>query len=109
MQKKYARIAFGILTGLFGAIAVGQWPKYASAIQMLLYTVLVLGLMLISFWSDRGRARFWRAIGLVLLLHFALLFSIRSLFPFRTILVIIPIAIVEAIFASTLFLKTVGY
>ena len=99
---------FGMVTGLMGAASIGQWPEYAGQIQMALYSVIVLGLLLIGFWSDRSRQRFWSGIGLVVLLHSALLISIRSLFPFKTILVVIPIAISEGIIAATLFLKTVG-
>ena len=109
MQKKYLIAIFGIGTGLIGAVSVGQWPEYARQIQMALYSIIVLGLLLIGFWSDRSRQRFWMGIGLVVLLHSATLISIRSLFPFKTILVVIPIALTEGVIAVTLFLKTVGY
>lgn len=109
MPKKYVIMIFGIVTGLMGAVFVGQWPEYAVQIQMALYSVLVLGLLVIGFWSDRSRQQFWRGIGLVVLLHLALLISIRSLFPFKTILAVIPIAIAEGVIAGTLFLKIIGY
>jgi hypothetical protein len=109
MQKKYMIALFGIGTGLMGAASVRQLPGYASQIQMVLYTVIVLGLLIIGFWSDLGRQKFWKGICLVALLHLAILISIRSLFPFKTILVVIPIAVTEGIIAATLFLKMVGY
>jgi hypothetical protein len=109
MQKKYVIMIFGIATGLIGAASVSQWPDYASQIQIVLYTVIVLGLLLIGFWSERSRQKFWKGICLVVLLHLALLVSIRSLFPFKTILLVIPMAIMEGIIAATLFLKVVGY
>ena len=76
---------------------------------MALFTVIVLGLLLIGFWSDRRHQGFWRGLGLVALLHSAILISMRSLFPFKTILIVIPLAIIEGVIAATLFLKTVGY
>ena len=109
MQKKFVIMIFGLVTGLVGAASVGQYPKYAGQIQVGLYSIIVLGLLLIGFWSDRRRQRFWQAIGLVVLLHAALLISMRSLFPFKTILVLIPIAIMECVVAATLFLLAVGY
>jgi hypothetical protein len=109
MQKKFVIMTFSIATGLLGAASVGHWPRYASQIQMALYSVIVLGLLLIGFWSDRLRQRFWRGIFVVMLLHSAILISMRSLFPFKTILIVIPIAVMEGVIAATLFLRTVGY
>jgi hypothetical protein len=109
MPKKYVVIIFGSVAGLVGEESVYHWPNYAAQIQMLLYTVIVLGSLLIGFWADRGREKVWKGICVVVLLHVALLVSIRSLFPFKTILAIIPMAIMEGTIAATLFLKLVGY
>jgi hypothetical protein len=108
-KKKYTRVFIAILTGVLAAASVSRWPNYAPLIQMLFYSGVVLGLLIIAFWTDHGRRRFWVGICLVVLLHIACLLLIRPLFPFKTILVVIPVALMEITAAAILFLKTVGY
>jgi hypothetical protein len=108
MKKTITTVAC-IATGVIGAASVRGWPEYATQIQMVLYTVMVLGLLFIGLWSERGRAKFRTGLCLLVLLHLLVLASMRSLFPFKTILVVIPVAIVEAIIGATLFLRLVGY
>lgn len=109
MKRKYVVMVFATVTGLVGAASVGQWPSHAPLIQMVLYSVIVLGLLLISFWSDRSQREFWKGIGLVVLLHVGFLILIRSLFPFKTILIVLPMALTEGVVAATLFLRVIGY
>jgi hypothetical protein len=109
MKRKYVVAVFATVTGLVGAASVRQWPDHASLIQMVLYSAIVLGLLLISFWSDRSQREFWKGIGLVLLLHAGFMVLIRSLFPFKTILIVLPMAITEGVVAATLFLRVIGY
>jgi hypothetical protein len=109
MKRKYVAMIFATVTGFVGAAAAAQWPDYASLIQMVLYSVIVLGLLFISFWSDRGRQKFWKGIALVVLLHVVFLILIRSLLPFKTILIVFPMAITEGVVAATLFLRVIGY
>jgi hypothetical protein len=109
MKKKYVAMIFATVTGFVGAAAAGQWPDYASLIQMVLYSVIVLGLLFISFWSHRGRRKFWKGIALVALLHVVFLILMRSLFPFKTILIVLPMAIIEGVVAATLFLRVISY
>jgi hypothetical protein len=109
MKRKYVVMIFATVTGLVGAASAGQWPNYASLIQMVLYSVIVLGLLFISFWSDRGRRKFWKGIALVVLSHVVFLILIRSLFPFNTFLIVLPMAIIEGVVAATLFLRVIGY
>jgi hypothetical protein len=109
MKRKYVVMVFATVTGLLGAASVGRWPGYTTLIQMALYSVIVLGMLLLSFWTDRRQREFWKGIGLVVLLHAGFLILIRSLFPFRTILIVLPMAITEGVVAATLFLRVIGY
>jgi hypothetical protein len=109
MQKKYITAAYASLVGLLGAASVGAWPSHASQLQMAIYTLLVLGLLAIGFWSDRGRPRVREAAAASLILHTIFLFAIRQVFPFKTILVLLPYAIIEGTALAIIFLKIVGY
>jgi cytochrome bd-type quinol oxidase subunit 2 len=109
MKIKYVVMIFATVTGLVGAASASQWPNHASLIQMVLYSVMVLGLLFLSFWSDRGRREFWKGIAFVVLLHAVFLLLIRSLFPFKTILIVLPMAITEGVVAATLFLRVSDY
>jgi hypothetical protein len=109
MQKKKAIALFGAAAGLKGAVACDLWPGYTRQIQMMLHTVMTLGLLLVGFWPDRNRKNFWAGVAFVAFLHVAILIAIRSWFPFRTILAVIPMAIMEATIAATLLLRILGY
>jgi hypothetical protein len=109
MSRKNA-IRIGAATvGLIGAVAAGHWKNFAAPIQMALYTAMTVGLVLVGFWSDRKRPRFPIAICLMLAAHGAVLFAIRGIFPFRTILAIGPLAIMEGIALAILLLNILEY
>jgi hypothetical protein len=97
MQKKYITAAYASLVGLLGAASVRAWPSHASQLQMAMYTLAIIGLLAIGFWSDRGRPRIRAAAAATLILHLTFLFAIRQVFPFKTILAVIPYAIIEGI------------
>jgi hypothetical protein len=90
-------------------IAEKRWAGLASPIQMGLYTVMTMGLVLVGFWSDRRRPRFTVAICSMLGAHCLVLYAIRGMFPFRTILTVCPLAIIEGIALAALLLKIVEY
>lgn len=99
----------GSAAGLAGAAAVGQWADHATAIQMMLYSIMVLGPLGIGLWSDRHESRFWAAVFSALVLHCLFLLAIQRSFPFRTILVIVPVALAEATILCVLMLKILGW
>jgi predicted MFS family arabinose efflux permease len=70
-----------------------------------MYSVMTVGLLLVGFWSDRQRSGFAIAICSMLAAHCAFLFAIRGLFPFRTILTIVPVALMEGAILAILMLK----
>ena len=104
-RKKHIVGLFGLIVGLAAAASVDQWPRYAAPIQMALYTAMVLVPLLLGLWRDRGRRGFLAGISLVLVLHVFLLYLLRSAFPFRTILVIIPMVLIEGVVMFILMLK----
>ena len=109
MTKKNAiRIGAGIVGGT-GAAAVGYSKDYAGPIQMAVYTALTVGLVLVGFWSDRRRPRFPVAVCSVLAVHCAVLFAVKGIFPFRTILTIYPLMIIEGTALAALLLKILEY
>ena len=61
-----------------------------------------------GFRSDRSRGRFFLSVLSILVLHCVALLLIRTVFPFRSILTIIPIALGECIVLAALMLKILG-
>jgi len=98
----------GLATGGFCAFAVGHWPVQAVPIQMALCSGFVFVPLILGFWSDISRTRFLVCILLTAALHAAALFLIRPLFPFRTVLVLVPIALTEFVVLAAVMLKVLG-
>lgn len=69
---------------------------------MLLYTFFVFGPLFLGLWSERNRRAFWICMSAAFAAHGAFLYVIRSTFPFSSVLIVVPIALVEAaaIFAA---------
>lgn len=107
-RKRHLSGMLGLVVGLAAAASVGHWPLQAAPIQMALYTALVFGPLLLGMWPDRDRRGFLTGLSLMFLLHAILLYFIRSAFPFRTILVIIPMVVIEGIIMFVLMLKILG-
>jgi hypothetical protein len=101
--KKRLRSTVAISLGFFGAIAVRQWSPEAARIQMALYTACVVLPLFFGLWANVTRGRFWAGMAAVLGIHILVLYAIRSTFPFRTILQIIPLILIEA-FAMFFFM-----
>ena len=97
------------LTGLAGAMSVGHWPRYAVPLEMTFYSAMVLAPLLLGVWKHRQSAGFWVGIGFAVLLHCAALYAIRPYFPFRTVLLIVPIALTEGTILAIVMLKSLGY
>ena len=106
-NKQYALIT-GAILGLVGAAAVHHWPQNAQLLQMLLYSVVVVGPLVRAAWSRRSNPRFAMAVATMALLHCVFLVGARSMFPFRTILFMIPVALSESVIVFTLMLKIFG-
>ena len=109
MSNKHIAMVFGGIVGLSGAVAAGQWSDNAAPIQMAMYSVLILGLLFMGFWSDKSRPRFWTGMSLVVLLHGVVMYFIRSYFPFSPIFFIVPLGVVEIIVLAIPLLKVLGY
>lgn len=58
--------------------------------------------------GDRHRTRFGRWVALAIVLHCGVRYFIHSIFPFRTILAIIPPVLIECVFLFMLMLKLTG-
>ena len=104
MSKTQLRVS-AITVGAIASAAVHYWPEHAAASQMVFYTVMVIGLVLSGVWAYNESPRFWQGTAVVFLLHGIVLVSMRSLFPFRTILIIIPFVLIECIVAFILMLN----
>jgi hypothetical protein len=107
-SNRNLRIA-AVVVGLAGAASVGRWPNHAALLQMILYSTMLFAPLLSYFWKDRHGGNFWTGIGLVIFLHCASLLLIHSYFLFRSILVIVPIALIEGTVLAITMLKTLGY
>jgi len=75
---------------------------------MALYTGFVFIPLITGFWPDFSRGRFWICILLTPALHALVLFLVRPIFPVRTVLVLIPIALFEFVVLAALMLKVLG-
>ena len=106
-DRQYALIA-GAILGLAGAAAVHHWPKNAQVLQMVLYSVVVIGALLWAVWSRRSNPRFTMAVAIMALLHCIVLVGARDMFPLRTIFFMVPLALSELIIVFTLMLKILG-
>lgn len=107
-MKKIVKTIAAIILGVSGAAAARQWPEHAAAIHMALYSLIVIIALLSSFWPDRHHPKYIVAMSLALIIHFVMLYGIRSLFPFGTILAILPIAFVEFIVLAAVIIKIRG-
>jgi hypothetical protein len=94
--------------GLGFVVAESLWPQYRIALQMALYSFFIFGPLFLGLWPDRKRTNFWAGMVFMLSLHSVLLYAVRSIFPFRNVLTIIPIALVEACVMFLLMLKILG-
>lgn len=96
MKKKHVIAIFAMIVGVSSASAVDFWPHYAIVIQMALYTSMVFVPLFLGLWAERNRHAFRVSMFSAIIVHGLFLYMIRSTFPFRTVLVIVPIALVEA-------------
>lgn len=48
------------------------------------------------FWSERRRAAFWIVVMSATIAHGVFLYIIRTIFPFHSVWVIAPVALIEA-------------
>lgn len=96
IRNKHLITTFCVIVGGASVLAVSFWPQYAVAIQMAVYTIMALGAPLLHFWSERNRRVFWIVISSAMIVHGLFLYIIRSTFPFRSVLVVVPIALIEA-------------
>ena len=106
-DRQYALIA-GAILGLAGAAAVHHWPQNAQVLQMLLYSVVVIGALLWAAWSRRRNPRFIMAVASMAQLHCVVLGGAKDMFPFRTIFLMVPVALSELVIVFTLMLKILG-
>jgi hypothetical protein len=108
MGKKHLITIFCIIVGGSSVFAVSHWPQYTVAIQMTLYTIMALGAPFLHFWSERNRRAFWGVTSLAMIAHGLFLSMIRSSFPFHSVLVVVPIALIEAVGIFVAMDKTLG-
>lgn len=105
IPTKYLKIALACVLGIGGAMSVDRWPNHAAALQMSLYSAVIVFPILFFFWSDRHRANYWLGMSLVVVIHSAILFGIHSYFPFHTILAILPILLLEGSGLAIMMIK----
>jgi hypothetical protein len=102
------KAVLGCGVGVACAAAIRFWPEGKAPIQILLYTFFVFGPLAFGLWSSRHRPKFWIGALLLFAAHAVALFFIRSTFPFRSVLAIIPLALVECCALYLIMLKLVG-
>jgi hypothetical protein len=108
MSTKNLKVVLACFLGLAGAMSVDHWPNHAATLQMILYSAMILFPILFFFWSDKHRPNYWLGMTLIVLVHSIILFGIRSYFPFRTILIILPLLLLEGLALATMMIKLLG-
>jgi hypothetical protein len=71
-------------------------------------STLVLGLLVLGLWPDRHRPGYRTGLLLVFLLHGLTLLLARPLFPFRTVLTAVPLALTEGVILFVLMMRFLG-
>ncbi len=69
---------------------------------------MCIGPLFFDLWSDRRRPNYWMGMLAAFLFHGAFLYVARSLFPFKTVLAIIPMAVIEVSLLFVIVLKVLG-
>ena len=105
---KTLKIILAVTLGLIGAASVDRWPNHAAFVQIILYSAIIFLPLLFFFWSDRHHPRFWLGVGLIILFHSILIWWLYSSFPFRTILIILPILFIEGSALAMVMIKMLG-
>jgi hypothetical protein len=109
VSRKNALRLGAAAAAVIAVIAEKRWTSLASSVQMELYTEMTVVPVLVGFWSNRRRPRFAVAVCSVVGAHCLMLCLIREIFPFRTILTVYPLAIIEAAALAALLLKILEY
>lgn len=60
------------------------------------------------FWPERDRPVYWIMLSSATLVHFLFLYIIRTIFPFRSVWTLAPIALIETTGILALMLKVLG-
>jgi hypothetical protein len=107
-MKRQVRAVIACACGAVAFIAVQEWPAEATQVQMALYTSFAFGPLFFGLSSSLKRPRFWYWMFAMLGLHIVILYMIRQEFPFRSVLAIIPIAVVECCGIFVLMSKLLG-
>jgi hypothetical protein len=105
MKKKYIGPILGITSGIGLAAAKDLWPSHAAVAHMVLYSIAVLGILLICTWPHRHLPRFALGMLVVLACHGLFLYFAMSIFPFGALLAILIAAFIESIVLFVIMLQ----
>jgi peptidoglycan/LPS O-acetylase OafA/YrhL len=106
-RTKRKSSVIGAVAGLVAAWACRQWPNHATCIQVTFLSFAVLGIVAWELWSYRRKPRFIGGLVLVAVLHGFVLYSIRSMLPFRSGLFLCALLFFECLAALIVVLKLV--
>ena len=104
MNKKHLRALIGVIAGV-GIAAAQSFGKYGVVVQMAFYSVIILAILALGFWEDRQSKGFWIRATLAFLFHLILLYFGRGLFPFKSVLIWVPIAFIEIILLAAIMIR----
>jgi hypothetical protein len=108
MSAKSILLIGSLTLGIGAAFAVGHWPSHARAVQMSSYSLLILGIVFTFLWTQPRNRKLLPVIGLVLLIHGIALFALQQFFPFRTVLVVVPLGFIEVVILLAVVIKVLG-
>jgi hypothetical protein len=107
LNRKFAAILLGITAGI-GNAAVNDLCPGHIALQMFLYSVFILGVVLLIMWPCRNLPKFTAGIFVVLILHGSCLYFAQSLFPLKPVSVFLVIYLIESIVLLGIMLQILG-
>jgi hypothetical protein len=99
MKKKHLRALIGVIAG------IGLAAVHTVALQMIFFSVGVLGIIAIGFWEERKGSRFRIRAMMACAAHLIFLYAFRAIFPIKSVLVLVFFALIECIALAAIMVR----
>lgn len=101
-------IVLGGAIGIGGGIALASLPRWTRALEMTMYTAMVAVPILFRLRARRWQPRFRTTVLILCIVHGLFLWLLRSIFPYKTVLILIPYALLEVLVLTFLTIHFFG-
>jgi len=107
-SRKKNLFLLGGAVGVAAGIALIAWPNQTFPIEIIVYTAMIAVPIFRMLLPRIRRRRFWLTVGLLFVAHGLFLWLVRSLFPFKTVLALVPYALLEVGILALITIKSLG-